>query len=99
MGILGVAWNRGQNFTSMPTIYPAVPTPFFTSNTKTAFTYTAGAGLQYAFNQTWQFGIGYEFADWGPIQFGPAAQQTINDGYGINHIYTNGVLINLTYIV
>lgn len=97
-GSVGVAWNQAQNFTSMPTIYPAIPTPYFTNNTQTAFTYTVGAGVQYAIAQKWQIGIGYEFADWGKVQFGPAADQTMNNGYAVNHVYTNGFLVNLTYL-
>lgn len=55
-------------------------------------------GAQKALNQHWQVGVGYEFADWGISQLGRAAEQTQNSGLTLNHLYTNGVLFNLTYI-
>lgn len=95
---LGVAWNNAYNFITTPVIFPAVAVPNFTRRTTTAFTWTAGAGLQYACNPNWQVGIGYEFADWGRSQFGRAAEQTLNNGLALNNIYTNAVLANLTYL-
>ncbi len=95
---LGVAFNNAHNFTSTPTIFEAVPTPNFASNTETAFTYTFGAGLQRVLNNNWQVGVGYEFADWGKSQLGRAAGQTMNSGLSLSHLYTNGILANITYL-
>jgi len=95
---LGVGFNRAHDFTNTPLIFEALPNSNFTNHTKTAFTYTLGAGVQKAINERWQVGVGYEFADWGKSELGRALGQTMNSGLALNHLYTNGVLFNLTYI-
>ena len=97
-GSLGVGFNRAYSFSNTPTIFEAVPNNNFSSNTETAFTYTLGAGVQRVLNQHWQVGIGYEFADWGQSELGRASGQTLNSGLSLNHLYTNGFLLNLTYV-
>ena len=87
---LGVGFNDAHGFKNTPTIFEAVPTPNFASNTQTTFTYTLGAGVQKSLNTHWQIGVGYEFADWGKSRLGRAAEQTLNQGLGLNHLYTNG---------
>lgn len=94
---LGVGFNRAHDFTNTPLIFEALPNSNFTNHTKTAFTYTVGAGVQKALNTHWQVGAGYEFADWGKGELGRALGQTMNSGLALNHLYTNGVLFNLTY--
>lgn len=95
---LGVGFNRAHEYSNAPLIFEALPNPNFADHTKTAFTYTLGAGVQKAFNDHWQVGIGYEFADWGKSELGRADTQTMNSGLALNHLYTNGVLLNLTYV-
>lgn len=97
-GSIGVGFNGALSFTSTPTIFQAEPSPNFASHTKASFTYTVGAGVQKALSQHWQVGVGYEFADWGKSTLGRAAGQTSNQGLMLNHLYTNGVLFNLTYL-
>lgn len=96
-GSLGVAFNSSHAYQNTPLIYEAIVNPNFASHTQTAFTYTVGAGLQKNLNQHWQVGVGYEFADWGKSRLGRAAEQTLNTGIALNHLYTNGILFNLTY--
>lgn len=96
---IGVGFNTAHAYRDVPTIFEALPNPYFHSHTKTAFTYTLGAGVQKPINQNWQVGVGYEFADWGSSQLGRAAGQTLNAGLGTTHYYTNGVMFNLTYVV
>ena len=95
---LGVGFNRAHDFTNTPLIFEALPNSNFTNHTKTAFTYTLGAGVQKPLNEHWQLGVGYEFADWGKSELGRADTQTMNSGLALNHLYTNGVLLNLTYV-
>ncbi|HAT1868660.1 outer membrane protein [Legionella pneumophila] len=95
---LGVGFNRAHDFTNTPLIFEALPNSNFADHTKTAFTYTLGAGVQKSLNDHWQIGVGYEFADWGQSELGRAHAQTMNSGLTLNHLYTNGVLFNLTYI-
>jgi hypothetical protein len=45
---------------------------------------------------TTKIGDGYEFADWGQSQLGRASGQTLSPGLSLNHLYTHGVLFNLT---
>lgn len=96
---IGVGFNRAHSFDNVPLIFEAVQNSNFTSNTKTAFSYTLGAGVQKALSEHCQIGIGYEFSDWGKNALGRAAGQTLGGGLTLNHLYTNGVLANLTYIV
>ncbi len=95
---LGVGFNNASQFESTPIISEAVPTPDFSSHTQTTFTYTLGAGIQKIVDLHWQMGIGYEFADWGRSSLGHANGQTSNSGLTLNHLYTNGVLFNVTYV-
>lgn len=95
---IGVGFNHAHAFNNTSLIYEAVKNPNFTSHTQTAFTYTLGAGIQKALTQHWQVGVGYEFADWGKNHLGRALGQTMNTGPYLNHLYTNGVLFNLTYL-
>lgn len=97
-GSLGVGFNDAHGFHSTPTLFEALPTPGFSSQTQTAFSYTVGAGVQKILNEHWQAGVGYEFADWGKSQLGRATDQILNSGLTLNHLYTNGILFNLTYV-
>jgi opacity protein-like surface antigen len=97
-GSLGVGFNKSTEYTNTPLIFPALVMPNFTSHTRTAFTYTLGAGVQRAFTDHLQAGIGYEFADWGASQLYPALGQTLGTGLRLNHLYTNGLMFNITYI-
>jgi hypothetical protein len=87
---LGVGFNKAYGFDNTPTIYEAVKTPNFASNTITAFTYAIGMGIQHQLDSHWQIGAGYEFSDWGKSQLAL--------GLSLSHLYTNSVLINLTYL-
>lgn len=95
---LGVGFNRAHDFNNTPLIFEALPNPNFADHTKTAFTYTLGIGVQKPLNDHWQLGVGYEFADWGKSELGRASGQTLNTGLKLNHLTTNGVLLNLTYV-
>lgn len=96
---LGVGFNRAHNFYNTPLIEEAVLNPNFGDHTQIGFTYTLGLGFQKVLGNHWQAGAGYEFADWGKSALGRASTQTLNTGLTLNHLYTNGVLFNLTYVV
>ncbi len=95
---LGMAFNYSHGYENTPLIFQAVPTSNFTSHTKTSFSYTLALGLQKALSEHLQLGANYEFADWGKSRLGRAAGQTLNTGLTNDHLYTNGVLFNMTYI-
>ena len=96
-GSLGVGFNQSHDFSNTPIISEAIVMPNFASNTTTTFTYTLGVGVERHLNQHWQVGMGYEFADWGKSQLSRASGQTLNNGLSLSHLYTNGLLFNLTY--
>jgi opacity protein-like surface antigen len=97
-GSLGVGFNHAKDFQNTPLISQAITMPNFASNTRAGFTYTLGAGIQRTLNPHWQIGMGYEFADWGQSQLNRASGQTLNSGLSLNHLYTNGMVFNLTYL-
>ena len=96
-GSIGIGFNRAYDFTNTPTIFQAVPNANFTGNTMDVFTYTLGIGLQRALTKNWQLGLSYEFADWGKSQLSAAPGQTIGSGLKLSHLYTSGLLFNITY--
>lgn len=95
---VGVGFNQAYGFVNQPVDYTALPNNNFLTHTTTAFTYTVGAGVQKAINTHWQVGVGYEFADWGKSRLNPSFEQTVGTGPVENHLYTNGVLFNITYL-
>ncbi|MBA2648652.1 MAG: outer membrane beta-barrel protein [Legionella sp.] len=95
---LGVGFNRAYDYTNTPLIFEAETNPNFSNHTETAFTYTLGVGLQKCINDHWQVGAGYEFTDWGHSELGRAPGQTLNTGLRLNHLETNGLMFNLTYV-
>lgn len=97
-GSVGAGFNRAQNFMYTPLIEEAVAPPNFAAKTFTTFSYSIGAGLQYQCNNHWQVGIAYDFSDWGKSQLGPAQGQTTNNGLSLGHFYSNGVLVNVTFV-
>ena len=97
-GSLGVGFNQAHDYSNTPSISEAVVMSNFASDTTTAFTYTLGAGVQRHLSQHWQAGVGYEFADWGRSQLNRASGQTLSSGLSLSHLYTNGLLFNLTYL-
>lgn len=96
---VGVGFNKAHEFSNTATIFQAVPDSNFTSNTETAFTYSVGIGFQTKLDEHWQMGLGYEFADWGKSELGRSSGQSMNEGPAMNHLYTNGVLLNITFIM
>lgn len=95
---VGVGFNKAHGFSNTPLIYQALPSGNFEDNTETAFTYTIGAGIQKIINKHWQIGLGYEFADWGKSKLKRMPAQTLNSGLKLDHLYTNGILLNFTYL-
>jgi opacity protein-like surface antigen len=96
-GSIGVGFNRANGFHNQPLISEAVMQNNFGNYMQTSFTYTVGAGLQKIINSNWQAGMGYEFADWGQSHLNAASGQTLGEGLSLNHLYTNGLMFNITY--
>lgn len=97
-GSAGVGFNNASGFNSVPLIEEALPTPAFAANNVSSFTYTLGIGVQVPLTRSWQLGAGYQFADWGKSQLGRAAEQTLNAGLTQDHLYTNSLLLNISFL-
>lgn len=98
-GSAGIAKNRDYSYLIVPKIEEEIAAPNFSKHTSTSFTYTLGAGVQKSFNDHWQAGLGYEFADWGKNRLGRAYDQTVNDGLTLAHLYTNQLQFSISYIM
>lgn len=98
-GSAGVGFNNANEFSNAPLIPEALPNNNFYAYTKNAFTYNIEVGLQRQVMNNWQIGFAYQFADWGKSQLGQAVGQSVGKrGLALNHLYTNGILFNMTYI-
>ena len=97
-GSAGIGFNRAYDYNTTPKIFEAISPPNFQSNIETAFTYTLGVGFQRIIIAHTQVGIGYEFSDWGKSALLTAAGQRTQDVLQINHLYTNQLQFNITYL-
>ena len=97
-GSIGAGFNNATGFTLTQLIPDISPFPAFQNHSTTSLTYTLGAGVQRVINDHIQVGIGYEFADWGKNQLAIAPGQTLGSGLWSNHLYTNGLMFNLSYL-
>ena len=95
---VGVGFNSSHAFSNQPLINEALPNNNFGDHTQATVTYTIGFGAQRILAEHWQVGLGYEFSDWGQSLLGKADGQTINSGLTLSHLYTNGIMFNLTYV-
>lgn len=98
-GSVGVGFNTSYAFDNYPVISTVLRSPNFQTNTQTAFTWNAAAGIQKLLNSNWAIGMGYQFADWGKSQLSRAPGQTLNTGPSFNRFYTSEAQFNLTYSV
>jgi len=99
IGSIGVGFNKTSEFNSIPLVSAAIPTPNFKNHSTTSLSYTLGIGVQKAVDQNWQVGVNYEFANWGKSRLSRAPGQTTNNHLFLKHLYTNGIMFNLTYTV
>lgn len=95
---LGVGFNRSYGYSETATLFQAIASPPFQSNTTTAFTYTVGLGVQKNINTHWQAGVGFELANWGPSSLAPAVGQTLNRGLSLNQLYTQELQFSISYV-
>ncbi|GEM_PF-2397141 len=95
---LGVAFNSAYSFQT------DVPSPAFTrlynNNTETSFTYRVGAGLDLDVTNQLRLGLGYRFTDRGHVQLGSAKinSTSVSGTLEQNHLYTNEMLAQLTWL-
>ncbi len=95
---IGYGVNSAHDFTITPKIYEEVPAPAFSSGNLRSLNYAFGIGIQKVVNTSWQFGVGYEFANLGKSQLGDAPGQTVNSGIKASHLFTNQLLFSASYV-
>ena len=98
-GSIGIGFNRSYDYNSTPLIYQVVAIPPFQSNTRTAFSYSLGAGFQHTINQRFTVALGYQLASWGSSSLDHAAGQTSNKGLSLGNLYTQGIEFNISYFL
>ncbi len=96
-GEVGGGFNRSTGYYTTRTIDTAVLQPPFVSNTVSSVSYAFGAGLQGKVNSHFQVAVGYEFADWGKYQLGPANGQTTQARLGASNLYVNELQFSILY--
>ena len=94
---VGAGFNRASAYGSTPKIEEESLQPPFGTNTTTSLTYALGIGLEKAMNLHWSIGVGYEFSNLGASSLDRALGQTLNKGLSLPHLYTNGIMLSLTY--
>ncbi len=98
-GSLGVGFNNANEYSNTALVSERLPMTNFLSHSNTALTYTLGIGIQRQVINHWQIGFGFEFTDWGKHYLNRALGQSIsNKGIASSHLYTNGLMFNMTYI-
>lgn len=92
---MGATFYKAYDFdnTSLTTTMPN-----FDDNTGTAFSFSAGIGMQYIISPNWQIGLGYEFTDWGTTYLGKAPGQVTDKQLEVDNFYTNGLIITLSFV-
>ncbi|MCX7117418.1 MAG: porin family protein [Legionellales bacterium] len=95
---LGAGFNASTHYTSTPLLFEIVQLAPFTKRTTTSFAYTVGVGVQKAISLHWQWGIEYAFSNWGKSQLGPIAGFDTTNTPGLNHLYVNQLMLNITFL-
>lgn len=93
----GIAFNRAHNYRSVSINEDIYPIFGFERNSEVGFAYSAGVGVQKMLNPYWQVGVGYEFADWGK-NYLSANNFGKTVGLGSAYLYTNELLISISYL-
>lgn len=102
---IGPAWNKAQNYQEAPTnpsLSAAPVSPVFRNNTKQAFAYELGLGIQH---QLWEdkinhcrylASLGYRYFNLGESKLGTFPAQTSPARLQINNLYTQGIVFSLS---
>ncbi len=96
---LGSSFNQTINYqTTVPSTLTF--TPQFSSNKNISFAYKIGVGVDWQIQDFWRLGIGYRFADLGKANLGSGAIDTTPFSQTLmqNHLYTQEVLVQLTFM-
>lgn len=98
-GSVGVSFNKSFHFSQTPKTFEVVSSANFQSYQQTAFAYTLSAGFRRYMTKHWQIGVGYEFGDWGKSALSESVDQIKTGAISLNHLYTNQLQINVTYLL
>jgi opacity protein-like surface antigen len=97
---LGAAFNSAYAYT-VDTPPFLTFTPQFSSNNNTNFSYSVGAGVDYAIKQNWRIGAAYRFASYGKANLGRGPLDTIQfiPVLKQSNLYSQEVIGQLTYLI
>jgi hypothetical protein len=93
----GFAYNYSYTYQNTSYSRNISADPNFGDNGNLAFSYSVGAGLQRDITCNYRVGVGYEYYSWGKSRLSPAGGQLTNNAPIINNIYSQSVVISLTY--
>ncbi|MCX7115614.1 MAG: hypothetical protein NTW08_06890 [Gammaproteobacteria bacterium] len=93
---IGAGFNKAQQYATTVPNYLTL-TPFYTNNTTTSFSYTAGLGVDLFIKPELSIGLGYRFSDLGSVGLGQGAIRNtpVSNVLNQSHLYLNTVLIQL----
>jgi opacity protein-like surface antigen len=99
MGGLGVALNTADHFATNIPSYLTI-TPYYPGHLTSAFSYIAGAGLDFSVSSALHVGLGYRFTDIGRVSLaeGRIRNQALFGGLKQSHLYFNAVAIELNWL-
>jgi opacity protein-like surface antigen len=99
---IGAAFNSTRDFKVHPV---GTATPHYDEQHNNSFTYSLGAGIDYALHKHVRLGLGYRFADLGKAGLGdgtlttPFASASAPDFASQSHLYTQEILAQLTFLM
>jgi opacity protein-like surface antigen len=98
-GSIGVGFNHSFDYSVTPRILQEVPIPPFQSKTRTAFSYSLGAGFQHTVNSHITIALGYQLVSFGASALDRAEGQTFGRGLSLSNLYTQGIEFNVSYFL
>ncbi len=104
-GSVGYSFNSSDRFKTNPplniyNVYQGTTTFLkYSSSTKGSFAYTVGLGFNVNLAKNWEFGLGYELADWGRSQL--KRPERISRAFPppkLSNVYTHQLQFSISYL-
>ncbi len=96
---LGRTKNTASDYIETPVVSTSVPmTPGFGNNTSYSFTYLIGAGIEMDIDPHTRLGLMYRYVNLGKANLGTTPLQESTTTLSNNPLYTNEVMLQLTYL-
>lgn len=96
---MGESINRAYAYKEDPITSDGVPmSQPFANHTTHSFTYSAGLGIDVDITKNVRIGASYRYLDLGRAGLNPSPLQQGNNRLSYNHLHTNELLMQLTYV-